>query len=282
MKILPFAGFSGSASRWACFGFVLAVAGVVPAAADQDPNWVAKDRCDSQLTYQIGREAGGAVPDAGIDYRQARVSRLSSTKTGVAGSGLYRRDRYDRGRPYDYKCVFNTRTGAATASYRWTGPAFGPIDNSWPGGGASTPRGRVVYSGGVISVGSGKALDVSGGSNYNSANVIQWTFRNLPNQLWDVIDTGRGQFVFVSQDSNKVLEVASGSDRDGDNVQQFRYNGNDSQLWRIERVGGGAFQIVNVGSGKCLDVEGGSKADDANVIQFKCLGRENQAWRLGQ
>lgn len=282
MNNLPLATLFGSASRCARLGLILAFVVAVPVAADQDLAWTAKDRCDAQLTYQIGRDAGGSVPDSGIDYRQARVTQLSSTKTGVAGSGLYRRDRFDRGRPYDYKCTFNVRTGAATASYRWTGNAHLPDDNSWPGGNNNMPQGRVVYSGGVTSVASGKALDVSGGSNYNGANVIQYTFRNLPNQLWDVIDAGRGRFVFVSQDSNKVLEVTGGSDSDGENVQQNRYNGNDGQLWRIERLGGGAFQVVNVGSGKCLDVEGGRKDDGANVIQYKCISRDNQAWRLGQ
>lgn len=259
----------------------LAAVAIAPAAAQHDPAEVAKDRCDLQLTYQISREAGGSVPDSGLDYRRARVTPQSSTRTRVEGLGLYRRDRYDRGRPYEYNCSFNPRTGVAKASYRWTGPALGPEDDGRPGGPGYAPQGRVLFSGGILSVHSSKALDVAAGSNYSGADVIQYTFRGTPNQLWDVIDAGRGRVVLVSQDSNKVLAVAGGSEAEGAPVQQFRYNGNENQTWRIERLGGGTYQIVNVASGLCLDVEGGVRADGARVIQFRCQGNENQAWRLG-
>ncbi len=259
----------------------LAAAAIAPAVAQHDPAEVAKDRCDLQLTYQISREAGGSVPDSGLAYRRARVTPQSSTRTRVEGPGLYRRDRYDRGRPYDYKCTFNPRTGVAKASYRWTGPAQGNSEDGWPGGAGYVPQGRTLWSGSVISFHSGKALDVAAGSNYDGAAVIQYTFNGSSNQLWDVIDAGRGRVVFVSQDSNKVLDVRGAGERDGDPVQQFRYNGNEDQLWRIERLGGGAYQIVNFASGKCLDVEGGGRQDGSRIIQYKCQGGENQAWRLG-
>lgn len=259
----------------------LAAGAVAPASAQNSAAEVAKDRCDLQLTYQISLQAGGSVPDSGLDYNRARVVQQSSTRVRVEGQGLYRRDRYDRGRPYDYKCTFNPRTGVAKASYRWTGPALGPQDDGRPGGPAHVPQGRVIWSGAVISVHSGKAIDVAAGSNYDGAAVIQYAFKGTPNQLWDVIDAGRGRVVFVSQDSNKALDVRGAGERDGDPVQQFRYNGNEDQLWRIERLGGGAYQIVNVASGRCLDVEGGGRQDGARLIQYRCQGSENQAWRLG-
>lgn len=267
-----------------CIGCALAVFAFAPAAparASHETDEIAKDRCDIQLTYEISRKVGGSVPDSGLDYRRARVAMQSSTRTLVEGQGLYRRDRYDRGRPYDYKCTFNSRSGVAKVSYRWTGPALGGNEEGWPGGPGYKPQGRTVWSGAVLSFHSGKALDVAAGSNYDGAAVIQYTFKGTPNQLWDVIDAGRGRVVFVSQDSNKVLDVRGAGERDGDPVQQFRYNGNEDQLWRIERLGGGAYQIVNVASGKCLDVEGGGRQDSARIIQYHCQGGENQAWRLG-
>lgn len=266
------------------FRLALALAAVAvasPVAAQHDPAEVAKDRCDLQLTYQISRQVGGSVPDSGLDYRRARVTPRSSTRTIVEGRGIYRRDRYDRGRPYSYSCHFNPRTGVAKVSYRWEGPPLGPVDEAAPGEPGYVPRGRLIFSGSVLSVRSGKALDVAAGSNYNGAAVIQYTFRGTPNQLWDVIDAGRGRVVFVSQDSNKVLDVAGGGETEGAPVQQFRFNGNEDQQWRIERLGGGAYQIVNVASGLCLDVEGGGRQDGARVIQFRCQGDANQAWRLG-
>jgi hypothetical protein len=262
-------------------GLALAAFAVAPVAAQHDPAELAKDRCDLQLTYQISLQAGGSVPDSGLDYRGARVTPRSSTRTIVEGQGIYRRDRYDRGRPYSYSCSFNPRTGVTKATYRWTGPPLGPVDDGSPGGPGYIPRGRVIFSGSILSVHSGKALDVAAGSNYNGAAVIQYTFRGTPNQLWDVIDAGRGRVVFVSQDSNKVLDLAGGGETEGAPVQQYRFSGSEDQLWRIERLGGGAFQIVNVASGLCLDVEGGGREDGARVIQYRCQGGENQAWRLG-
>lgn len=279
MKILPsiLAAVAGVA------GCVLALV-PAPAGAQHDPAEVAKDRCDIQLTYQISLEAGGSVPDSGLDYRRARVTPVSSTRTNVEGRGIYRRDRYDRGRPYDYKCSFNPRTGVTKASYRWSGSTSWPQNDGWPGGPDHVPQGRVLWSGAILSLHSGKALDVAAGSNYDGAAVIQYTFKGTPNQLWDLVDAGRGRVVLVSQDSNKVLDVranAGGMGTNGSPVQQFRYNGDDDQFWRVERIGGGAYRIVNEASGLCLDVEGGGRQDNARIVQFECQGGENQAWRLG-
>jgi hypothetical protein len=271
MKIFPALGI----------GCVIGVLGVIPAAAQYNAADVAKDRCDQQLTYDISRKAGGTVPDSGLDYRRAQVTVQSSTRTIVEGWGNYRRDRFDRGRQYEYRCVFNPRTAVTKATYRWTGPATGTVADGFPGGPNYVPEGRTLWSGSVLSFHSGKALDVAAGSNYDGASVIQYEFKGTANQLWDIIDAGRGRVVFVSQDSNKVLDVRGATAREGDPVQQFRYNGNEDQLWRIERLGGGAYQIVNVASGLCLDVEGGGRQDGARIIQYRCEGTENQAWRLG-
>ncbi|MEO8275592.1 MAG: RICIN domain-containing protein [Thermoanaerobaculia bacterium] len=303
--------FCGSAFAAALAFFAFGLTGSAPARAQLDPTQLAKERCADQLTFQISQEAGGREPDSGIDSRQSRITSMSNVETGVTGNAWYRRDRFDRGRPYEYHCVFNLRTGVTTADYRWSGVAEGgnddfrprppygsggPGHNGGPAGSAGSggpggpgapgvgdvPNGRIIYSGSILNVGSDKALDVSGGSKKDSANVIQYKFVNKPNQLWDVVDTGRGRFIFVSQGSNKVLDVAGSSEANGANILQYRYNGSESQLWRIERVAGGAYQIVNIGSGKCLDVDAGRKDDGANVLQWPCVAKPNQAWRLGQ
>jgi hypothetical protein len=283
MNILPIAGSCRGALRRGSVGLLLAMglaASAAPSFAQIDPGERAKDRCAEQLTYLIHLDVGGARPDSGLDRGPAQVRRLSNFELAVTGSAWYKRDYYDRGRPYTYDCTFDMRNGSVAATFRWSGPFEGSEDHYWPGGGTTPPqpKGRVVFSGGVISVGSGKGLDVAGGSTKDYAQVGQYEFRNLPNQLWDVVDAGRGRFVFVSQKSDRVLDVPT----DSNWVQQMRYSGTDSQLWRIERLSGGAFQIVNVASGLCLDVKAGSKENSARVQQYKCVGSPNQAWRLGQ
>lgn len=290
----PRAADSGARRRRAYrLGLVFAAAvfaGALAAAAQGDPGEQAKRACFEQLGRQLGDEAGGLMPDAGFAGSQIQVRRSANTELLVTGSAWYRRDRLERGRPYEFRCSFDLPSGAATASHRWTGPFEPGAASAWPrqgeGGRVPLPSGRRVASGGVISVGSGKGLDVSGGSKEDAAEVIQYTFRGLPNQLWDVIDTGSGSYVLVSQKSSKVLGVVGGAD--GASVQQFRYKGGDGELWRIERLASGTgengatFRIVNVASGKCLDVDGGRKDDGAGLIQFKCIDRPNQAWRLGE
>jgi hypothetical protein len=151
-----------------------------------------------------------------------------------------------------------------------------PGYNRPPSGGYS-PDGRVFFSGGIVSRLSGKCLDVEGRSTRNAANIQQWSCSGGSNQLWDVIDLGRGQFSIISHGSNKALTVSGGSS-DGANVEQNRWNGGDNQRWRVERAGGGAYRIVSVSNNSCLDVEGAKRDDGANIQLWGCSGGANQTW----
>jgi hypothetical protein len=249
---------------------------------------VAINRCEQELQYRMGRDVGGREPDAWVDERTTQVSQPSNNETNIKGSGRFTRDANDRGRQFSFECSVNMRSGAVRANYRWTGAGFGGqypdpgYEDTRPGRGAGRggypPSGRVFFSGGIVSRLSGKCLDVEGRSNRDAANVQQWSCSGGSNQLWDVIDLGRGQFSIVSQGSNKVLDVVGASTQDGASVQQYRWGGGDNQRWRVERVGDGAYRIVNVGSGLCLDVQGAKREDGANIQQWSCSGGANQAW----
>jgi hypothetical protein len=256
-----------------------------PAAAQQQWNarQIAINRCEQELQLQMGREAGGRSPDAWIDPRRVEVNQNADGRVPVRGTGRFLRDANDRGREFTFECSAPTR-GQVRATYRWTGPSFGDrypdsADDSTPRpGGSVEPNGRIFFSGGIVNRNSGKCLDVEGRSNRNAANVQQWTCSGGSNQLWDIVDLGRGQYSIVSVGSNKVLEVGGEADRDGANIQQFRWQGGDNQRWRIQRAGNGAFQVVNIASDKCLDVENRGRDDGANVQQWACGGGTNQAW----
>ena len=114
-------------------------------------------------------------------------------------------------------------------------------------------------------------------SNRNAANVQQWSCSGGSNQMWDVIDLGRGEFSIISQRSNKALTVGGGSG-DGANVEQNRWSGGDNQRWRVERAGDGAYRIVSVSTNSCLDVEGAKRDDGANIQLWGCSGGANQTW----
>jgi Ricin-type beta-trefoil lectin domain-like len=264
-------------------GLVLALLSPPPAAAQWDPRDEAVGRCQQELQYRMGREVGGRQPNASIDERRAQITRVSNTEARVRGNGRYMRDYNDRGRDFSFDCTFNSRNNSARATYNWSGSGWGgqypdpdPGYNRPPSGGYS-PDGRVFFSGGIVSRLSGKCLDVEGRSTRNAANIQQWSCSGGSNQLWDVIDLGRGQFSIISHGSNKALTVSGGSS-DGANVEQNRWNGGDNQRWRVERAGGGAYRIVSVSNNSCLDVEGAKRDDGANIQLWGCSGGANQTW----
>jgi hypothetical protein len=261
------------------------------AAAQSQDELVATRRCESELNFVIGRDAGGRSPDAVIDTRRVQSRQTSNTQFELTGPGRYTRDSNDRGRDFTYKCIVDIRSGRVDAQYRWGSGGFDneydrpapgyPPPPSWGAGAANTPQGRTWLSGGIIAKASGKGLDVENRSTRDAASIQQWEFVGNPNQTWDIVDLGRGEFAITSQASNKVLDVADNSTADGGHVVQFRWNGGDSQRWRFERRSGGFYQIVNVGSGKCLDVQDKRTDNGANIQQWTCnAGADNQAWRI--
>lgn len=266
-------------------GIAIALASVRLASAQQwDPRDSAVSRCQQELQFQMGREAGGRQPDATIDDRRAQITRLSNTETRVRGNGRYTRDNNDRGRDFTFDCTYNGRNNSARATYNWSGAGWGggQYPDPDPGYGRPPadgypPNNRVFFSGGIVSRASNKCLDVEGGSNRNEANVQQWGCSGGSNQLWDVIDLGRGEYSIVNQRSNKALTVASGGS-DGANIEQNRWSGGDNQRWRLERAGNGAYRIISRATNSCLDVEGAKREDGANIQTWGCSGGGNQSW----
>jgi hypothetical protein len=281
-------------------------------AQSWDASRAAVNSCEQELEFRLGRDAGGRAPAAGVDFKSLDVRPAGRNATAVNGRGTYRRDQFDRGRAYSFQCTYDGTNDRARVTYNWTGapsgsgnddsgytapPAYrpGPGGGGWGGSGGSSgggsgggnstypSTGRVFYSGGIINRASGKGLDVENEGRNDGANVQQWDFGSKPNQTWDVVDLGRGEFSIVNQGSGKALDVARGDAPDGANVQQFRYHNGDNQRWRLERAGGGFYQIVSVSSGRCLDVNSAQLNENgANVQQWSCSGAPNQQWKLGR
>jgi pectate lyase len=127
---------------------------------------------------------------------------------------------------------------------------------------------------------SNKALDIQDRST-RAGGVQQWAYAGQPDQRWNVVDLGRGQFAIVSIGSGQVLGVAGGDLRNGGHVEHSRWIGSGNQRWRLQKKG--AFtEVINVASGKCLDVEDKNPRDGANIRQWDCSGADNQSWRFQQ
>ncbi len=232
----------------------------------------------------MSREFGGRQPEAIVDQRDADVRRLSDAEMGVRGGGRYSRDQSDRGQRFTFDCVFGLRSGNVTRlDYHWSDDGGRPIPPPppppRPGGGYARPQGDVFFSGGIVNRMSNKGLDVQDRSSRNGANVQQWGYGGEPNQRWELIEVGRGEYGIISVGSGKALEVVGGSPRNGANVEQYQWNGASTQRWRIEKHGN-FYEVINIATRKCLDVQDKNPRDGANIQQWDCSGADNQAWRF--
>ncbi|MFD3548504.1 RICIN domain-containing protein [Streptomyces sp. NPDC058655] len=143
---------------------------------------------------------------------------------------------------------------------------------------AATVDGNAYYR--LVSVRSGKVLDVNGFSTADGTRIQQWTDQNTANQQWRLRPTGDGYYELVNRNSGKVLGIAGDSTAQAAAEQQTD-SSSASQEWRIDGVGGSdAVTFTSRRSGRVLDVSGGSTADGAAVIQYQGKGSTNQQWRL--
>jgi hypothetical protein len=159
------------------------------------------------------------------------------------------------------------------------GGAYGRGNDSSHGSDAR-PDGRVSYSGPIMNRRSDKALDVTGQSTQDGANIQQWGYADQANQNWDVIDLGAGEVAIISRHSGKAITVQGGRDDNGANIIQRSWNGAPQQRWRLEKVGGDYYRIVSVDNGKCLEVTEQGNQDGASVQLWAYANQANQQWRL--
>ncbi|MFF5504698.1 RICIN domain-containing protein [Streptomyces roseolus] len=133
----------------------------------------------------------------------------------------------------------------------------------------------------LVSVRSGKVLDVDGFSTADGTRVQQWTDQNTANQQWRLRPTGDGHYELVNRNSGKVLGIAGGSTAPAAAAEQQTDSSSAAQEWRIDVVpGSGAVTLTSRASGLVLDVAGGSRAQGAAVIQYPGRGGDNQRWTL--
>ncbi|MGW1518519.1 RICIN domain-containing protein [Streptomyces sp. NPDC002287] len=144
---------------------------------------------------------------------------------------------------------------------------------------AATVDGDASYR--LVSVRSGKVLDVNAFSTADGTRIQQWTDQNTANQQWRLRSTGDGYYELVNCNSGKVLGIAGDSTGQAAAAEQQTDRSSVSQQWRIDEVSGSdAVVLTSRGSGQALDVSGGSTADGAAVIQYPGHGSTNQQWKL--
>ncbi|WP_282697445.1 RICIN domain-containing protein [Streptomyces sp. CC208A] len=144
---------------------------------------------------------------------------------------------------------------------------------------AVTVDGSAYYR--LVSVRSGKVMDVKAFSTADGTRIQQWTDQNTANQQWRLRPTGDGYYELVNRNSGKVLGIAGDSTAQGAAAEQQTDSPSASQEWRIDEVdGSGAVTFTSRRSGQVLDVSGGTTAQGAAIIQYRGKGSTNQHWKL--
>jgi hypothetical protein len=132
----------------------------------------------------------------------------------------------------------------------------------------------------IVNRNSGKALDVSGWSTADGANIVQWLFSGATSQQWQFIDAGSGYYKIKNKNSGKMMDIYGASTADGAKNIQWPDNGGVNQQWQLVDAGGGFYKIKNKNSAKLLDITGASIADGVQDIQYTDNGGNNQQWQI--
>ncbi len=144
---------------------------------------------------------------------------------------------------------------------------------------AATVDGGAYYR--LVSVRSGKVMDVSSFSTADGTRIQQWTDQNTANQQWKLRSAGDGYYELVNRNSGKVLGIAGDSTAQGAAAEQQTDSSAPSQEWKISEVSGSdAVTLTSRRSGLVLDVSGGSTAQGTGLIQYPSRGTANQQWKL--
>lgn len=125
---------------------------------------------------------------------------------------------------------------------------------------------------------SGKALDVSGGSAYNGANIIVHDYHGGANQQWRIIYTGKsnGHCYYSIQskiNSNYYLDVNGANNFNGCNLQLYKGNGTSAQKFVLYYYSVGGNTSNNTNNNANNNSTGGHRS-------FKPLQQSNYKYAL--
>ena len=128
---------------------------------------------------------------------------------------------------------------------------------------------------------SGRAISIeSAGSN----RVILYDYNASDNQLWKLVYSGEGKFVFQNKATGKVLDVTAASPSPETNVQIYPLNWTNAQRWSFEPVDPlpeGLYVVSSaLASNKVLDILGNSTADGAKLQLHEANGTSAQIFRF--
>jgi hypothetical protein len=110
-----------------------------------------------------------------------------------------------------------------------------------------------------------KAVDVSGGSKEDRANVQIYDANETNAQYWIFLKNPDGTWRIENLSSGLELELAGGGVEENTNVQQYHSNGTEAQKWNLNRNEDGSYTFISAKAGKALDIAYAGMTDGTNV-----------------
>ena len=129
------------------------------------------------------------------------------------------------------------------------------------------------------SAGHNMALDITGASSSDGANVETWKYNGGSAQLFSISYDSAGYAVIKNTSSSKLLDVANANPVNCANVLQWRSNGGLNQKWIIIKNSDGTYRIQSaLWENLSLDVHGGLASSGTNVEVYPSHSLSNQKW----
>ena len=89
----------------------------------------------------------------------------------------------------------------------------------------------------IKNIGSGKVLDVSGGSTASGTNVQQYAYNGTDAQLWQLINTDYGNVYYIKNKLGCYLDVYNGDAKSGTNLWAYSFNASTAQRFTFTGAG---------------------------------------------
>lgn len=124
---------------------------------------------------------------------------------------------------------------------------------------------------------SGAALNVSGGSYENAAQIEQYAYDEWDSQKWTFEKIDDTYYKIVNKLSGKVLDIEGMATSSGAECIQYDYNGGWNQMWEIVPTSDNMYMIKNRLSGLYLGISGNSTSNGAPCVQL-ASSEESTKW----
>jgi hypothetical protein len=137
-------------------------------------------------------------------------------------------------------------------------------------------------------VGTGRALDLNGGSTADGALIQQWSDNGSIAQRFLLRRSQGNRYSLVNAGSTKCVSIAGGSTSAGAGLQQASCDGQAAQQFLLHPQSGtsrgalalGQYSLRAVHSGLCLEIEGASTAAGAKMQQGTCTQENPQRFEV--